>query len=90
VLGVRIEVEVALRRLAQVLLIETPELIDQSRVPSQRLELIALRGGKAHDLAQDQFQVFPIQMLGLFDVLSAQQQGRHPLSQNPLRRWGNL
>jgi hypothetical protein len=90
VLGVGIEVEVAPDRWAQVLLIEAPELIDQSRVRRQCLEVIALRGGKAHDRAQDQFQVFPIQILGLFDILSAQQQGCHPLSQNPLRRWGNL
>jgi hypothetical protein len=51
--GVRIEVEVAPHLRAQVGLIEAPEIIKQSRVRRQRLELIALRSGKAHDPTQD-------------------------------------
>ena len=89
VFGVGIEVKVGAYRWTQVLEIEAPPAIDHAGVLRQRLELIALRRGIAHDASQDQLQVLPVQELGLLDVMGPQPQGGHPLGQDRLRAGRN-
>ena len=87
-MGIEVEVRADVR--TQILQVEAPEFVDESGIGGQVLESIALGRGIADDLAQDQLQVLPVQVLGLLDVLGSQPKRRHPLCQDGLSRPGNL
>lgn len=83
VLGVRIEIKIGAHARFEDLGIQSPQPV-QRRLGAQGFELSALDQGKADHLAQDQLQILPVEKLGLFDVVGAQEQTAQPLSQGRL------
>ena len=83
-LDVGIEVEVRAHGVAQQLLIEAKERLDQLGIGGQRLELFPLLGRIAYARAEDQFQILPMEELGLFDIGCSQPECRQPLGEDVL------
>jgi hypothetical protein len=60
------------------------ERLNQLGIGGQRLELFPLLGRIAHARTEDQFQILPMEELGLFNMGRAQPECRQPLGEDVL------